>query len=250
MGTPEEEQAKAKAEAEEKETANQEAAELREKAAREAEEKSAPKPKPGKGEGEPSVEELEQRYKTLQGIHTKTQEELTELKKQGQDFEGLRQTVEQQGANMELVIDVLGSMAEGNEDLQAKVKKSQEEIGKRAEAQKQFNSTFTQMGGIAKIAGLTPQDETLKPAFEALNKGDYPSALNLTTLAVQARVSSAGFKSPSQEAEETSEAEKEKEKEKKKLPVSTRSSAAPQDWRDLPAKDKITEGLREKREES
>ena len=247
MATPAE--VKAKAEAEEKERTEeaarvaQEAKEESERVAKAAEEASL-KPPPKKGEGEPSVAELQQQVSTTQGMLKQAQSELSVLKNQGQDFEGLRSTIEQQGETLILITDVLGSMAEGNEDLQARVKKSQDEISRRAEAQKQFNSTFNQMGGIAKIAGLIPQDDALKPAFEALNKGDYPGALQLTTLAVQAKVSTADFKKPAEEP-----SAEEKAKEKKKLPVSTSTSTAPQDWRNQPAKHKIQAGLRDKREE-
>lgn len=207
----------------------------------------------GKKPSVPTLQEVQEKLTVAEEQLTTTRAnlkqvstELNEERNKKNDFEGLRQTVEQQGANVELIVDVLGSMAEGNEDLQAKVKKSQEEIGKRTVAQKQFQSTFAQMGGIAQIAGMLPQDEALKPAFEALNKGDHPLALNLTTLAVQAKVSTAGFKPPG--AEEPSA--EEKAKEKKKLPVSTSTSTAPQDWRSASPKQKIQDGLREAREES
>jgi len=205
-----------------------------------------PKPEPKKGEGakEPSTQELQQQLSTTQGMLKQTQGELSELKKQGQNFEGLRQTIETQGQTLELITDVLGSMSEGNEELQAKVTKTRQEIEQRNEQQKKAQDTFRQMGGIAKIAGLQPDDETLKPAFDALHKGDHAGAISLTTIAVEAKVSAVGFKKPGA----APEPEPAKE-DKKKLPVHSGSSAIPQVWREQSPKQKIQDGLREAREE-
>ena len=198
-----------------------------------------PKPEPKKGEGkEPSVQELQQQLSTTQGMLKQTQGELGELKKRGQDFEGLRTDIAQVISTLELHTDVISSMAEGNEELQEKVTKSRQEIAQRAEQQRKFQETWTQMGSIAKIADLEPNDKSLKPAIEALQKGDHAGAVNLTTIAVQAKVSAGGVKAP--EIKET----------KPKLPVPTGSKAPPTDWRDDPPKKKIQDALREHREES
>jgi len=252
------EEAKAKAEAEE--TARQEAAQAASETeaakaaevaatAEAAKSTEVPGPKKGESKKEPTVQELQQQLSTTQGLLKQAQGEAGELRKQGQDFEGLRTTIETQGQSLELITDVLGSMAEGNEELQAKVTKSRQEIEKRSEAQKKSQETFRQMGSIAKIADMQPNDESLKPAFDALTKGDHAQAVQLTTIAVQAKISSADFKKPA-ETQTPEEKAKAAEAAKKKLPVNTGSSAVPQGWRDQSPREKITGGLQEKREES
>lgn len=204
-----------------------------------------PTPEPELGEGKPSLDELQQQLKTTQGMLKQAQGELSRLKKQDQDFGELRRTVEQQTETLTLVMDVMGSMAEGSEELQTKITKSREEAQKRGEEQKKFHATFNQMGSIAQIAEMQPQDEVLKPAFDALYRGDHQQALHLTTLAVQAKVSAATIKKPSEQQAET----KEKQESKKTIPVHTGSSQPPQDWRHLSPKEKIKEGFRIHKEE-
>jgi len=257
-----EEEAKAKAEAEETARQEAEATEAATKAETEAAEaatvaaaaeaaKSTEVPGKGKGESkkEPSVQELQQTISTTQGLLKQAQSDVSELRKQGQDFEGLRQTIDTQGQTLELITDVLGSMAEGNEELQTKVAKSRQEIEQKTEKQKKAQETFRQMGNIAQIAGLQPTDESLKPAFEALQKGDHAQAVSLTTIAVQAKVSSAEFKKPA-EAQTPEDKAKAAEAAKKKLPVHTGSATTPSDWREQSPKEKILGGLQEHREES
>ena len=69
----------------------------------------------------------------------------------------------------------------------------------------------------------------------------------MTTLAVQSKVSSLQISKPAEGSEPN--ADPNKSPEKKKLPVVTSSPAPAQDWRGETSKSKITEGLREKREE-
>lgn len=227
------------------------------------EDESVEQPESKEGKGEKAPGSIEQQLKTLQGMYNKTQEELNALKQEKADFQGvvttiqeLQSTINQQGETLNLMTDILNETAVDNTELQEKInqaKQKAEENKKQAEVVQQIGQEMGERVQYAQqLTGLElnilPQDETLKPAWQAAAKGDRSEALRLITVAIDAKVSALRTAKP----DETLNPEGSKEDAKKgakKIPVLTSTPGVNQDWRDKTPKQKIMDGLQEKQEE-
>jgi len=198
-------------------------------------------PKSKEGEGEKPSEKLEHRIATVEGMLKKSQDRVNQLEGESRNFEGLTMSIGGLREDLNLVTDVLGHMTTDNEELQEKVAKSRQARDVQTKKQAEAKEAFSQMGTIATIAQMQPNDEALKPAMDAYGKGEFKQAINLTTLAVQSKVSSLQVAKPVEKSEP--------EAEKKKLSVNTSSPAPSSDWREQTSKNKITDGLKDKRNE-
>jgi len=191
-------------------------------------------------------EKLKQLLNTQKGLLKQTQKELSELKKRHLDFGevknaigGIQTQLQEQGETLTLVTDVLNQMGEGNEELQAKVKVSQEARETTRKQVAEAQATYTNIVSTLQIAEISSDSDEANPAKEAFNARDYPKALELARLAVQTKVSALKI------ASDEDKSEKEKVDEKGKQKVITKAPSAPQDWRDMSPKDKIKEGVAE-----
>jgi len=206
-------------------------------------------PEPAKGKGETKVENWEQKYKTLEGMHRQTTDEMKSLKQERLNYSEINsainqvsQTVSQQGETLSLITDILSENAVDNEDLSSRVKQAkqkQEDDRKRIDRVRAIGQDMGTLVQVAeKVAGrainLPPNDEALKPAWEAANKGDRASAIQLTTLAIETKVSAMRIAKPG---------ETDTDKVKKKVPVITTTTGHVQDWKDLSPTEKIKRGI-------
>jgi len=200
-----------------------------------------PKPKEGEGEKEPS-EKLQQRLSTVEGMLRKSQDRVNQLEGESRNFEGLTVSVDGLRQDLNLVTDVLSQMTTDNEELQEKVAKSRQVKQEQEKQKAEAKEAWGQIGSIAMIAKMQPDDEALKPTVEAWRKGEHKQAIKLATLAVESKVSSLQIVKPDGKVET-------EPPEKKKLPVNTSTSAASETWREQSPKDKIKDALQEAREQ-
>lgn len=199
------------------------------------------KPETKGGEGEKASEKLEQQLSTVQGMLKQTQSELSELRKEKTNFEGLRLQVESQTEALNLITDVLGEMASENEDLQQRVKTAKQ----AREADQKKAKAYGEIMAIAEKGGLSHDSPEMEPVKQAFVRGDYEGARTQTFLTVIGKVTGEGKIVKADDAKAPAEPPP---PEKKKLPVVTSSPAPAADWRGMDSRGKISEGLRQARE--
>ena len=208
-------------------------------------------PEPITGKGETKPENWEQKYKTLEGMHRQTTEELKTLKQEKLNYSEINsainqvsQRVSEQGETLTLITDILSEQAVDNEDLSNRVQQAKQKQADEKKRIDQIRTIGQDMGTIVKVAekaagatiNLPPTDEALKPAWLAAGKGDKEGAIRLTTLAIETKLSALRIARPG---------EPEPEKSKKKVPVVTTITGHVADWKDLPPTEKIKRGLQE-----
>ena len=208
-------------------------------------------PEPITGKGETKPENWEQKYKTLEGMHRQTAEEMKTLKQEKLNYSEINsainqvsQRVSEQGEALTLITDILSEQAVDNEDLSNRVQQARQKQADEKKRIDQIRTIGQDMGTIVKVAekaagaaiNLPPTDEALKPAWEAAGKGDRDGAIRLTTLAIETKLSALRIVKPG---------EPELDKSKKKVPVVTTTTGHVADWKDLSPTEKIKRGLQE-----
>jgi hypothetical protein len=199
------------------------------------------KPPPAESERK---EDWEQKYKTLQGTHSKVIDELNVLKRVHLDFGGLSQKLDGFEQTLSLVLETVSSSFEGTEELKEKAEKIKVEREKQAKLQADQAQAYGRIKTVFETAGLTSEDPKLNDAREAFNKGDYEKAFNLTVIA------SVGQK-PAKAEEKATEEKKEKTEAPKGKPAANlkvmTGSPASKSHDELSSDDKIKLGLAEVR---
>jgi len=197
-------------------------------------------PEPAKGEGK--AENWEQKYKTLEGMHRKTTDELNQVKQDKATYAEIKaavnqvsQIVTQQGDTLTLITDILSENAVDNEDLQQKVQQAKQ----KQVAQAKSSKAYSEIMAIAKEGGLSQDAPELESARQAFTKGDYESAKSHTFLAVIGKVKDGKLV----KAEATPEAPQEPPK--KKVPVITSTTGHVSDTAGMTPSEKIKWALQE-----
>jgi len=192
-------------------------------------------------------EDWEQKYNTLLGQHRKLQTDYKSLNEEHSSIISMSQKLDEfgeilktHGDGLNLLTDIVSTSAEYNEELQGRIKQTREQQQQATKRAAEAKETWTKMGEIAQIGELNPPDKEMQPAMQAFQTGNYSGALKLTTIAVKTAVASKT--KPAEILEPAKSADKDK------LKQPNLSPKASQDWRDLPRKAKILEGLREARE--
>ena len=202
-------------------------------------------PEPITGKGETKSENWEQKYKTLEGMHRQTANELKTLKQEKLNYSEINsaisqvsQRVSEQGETLTLITDILSENAVDNEDLSNRVQQAKQKQADEKKRIDQIRTIGQQMGDLVKVAGieLPPTHEALKPAWEAAGKGDGAKAREITILAIKNLKAAQSVAKP---------VEPEPDKSKKKVPVVTATPGHVADWKDLSSTEKIKRGLQE-----
>jgi len=197
-----------------------------------------PEPKTDEGK-EVSDETWEQKFNTLQGMYKKEQAKNTSFDTLLTEVRGISSQVKQQGETLEMHTEILSTSEELSEDAQEKVKRAREAQETRRKAMQEAEQTMGSITRYAKAAGLTLEDEALKPAQEAWASGKPKEALELTIVAC------IGGK---KESEKPAEKETEKPKETKaNLKVLSKPSAPGKSSDEMTRTEKIIAGMEEAR---
>jgi len=198
-----------------------------------------------------TVKSLTQKYNTLLGQHKKLQKDHTELEGKASDFQGISQKIDiltgqmqEHGVTLTLLTDIISAGAEYNEDLQVKIKKAREDNEAKQAKAKEAMQVIANLNKKAVEAGITLQDERLKPAKDFWDKGkiEEAGAVGLTIIKL-IKDSSGGVKFA--KAEPTTEPPK-KPVEKGKLTQIMGSPGVSRDVESLSPREKIIQGRQER----